>query len=130
MRISETESINPAKHLDAVSRESGARKAGAKGSSAGSVRDEQVRKDEFSAEKQREHLDKTQVQKALEEFEELNRFIDKGFDFQIHDGTERIMVEVIDRQTEEIVREIPPEEILDIVAGLKEIVGLLVDEQL
>ena len=40
------------------------------------------------------------------------------------------MVKIIDITTDEIIREIPPEKILDIVAGLWELSGLLVDERI
>ena len=75
-------------------------------------------------------INKEMLEIALEELDELNRIIDKGFQFQIHEGSDRIWVQVIDKHTDEIIREVPPEQVLDIVAGLKEIVGLLIDEKL
>ena len=39
------------------------------------------------------------------------------------------MVKVIDIETEEIVREIPSEKILDLVAMIWEMTGLIVDER-
>lgn len=49
--------------------------------------------------------------------------------FRVHEETGRIWVQVIDQQTNEVVKEIPPERYLDLVARIWELVGLLVDER-
>ncbi|NMB34645.1 MAG: flagellar protein FlaG [Clostridium sp.] len=51
------------------------------------------------------------------------------FEFSIHDKTKEIMVKVIDTNTREIIREIPPEKILDMVATMLEMAGIIVDER-
>jgi len=53
----------------------------------------------------------------------------RKFEFSIHEKTKHIMVKVIDVATDEVIREIPPEKILDLVASLWEISGLIVDER-
>lgn len=50
-------------------------------------------------------------------------------DVSIHEKTHAIMVKVLDKDTGEIIREVPPEKTLDIVAKMMEIAGLLVDER-
>lgn len=52
-----------------------------------------------------------------------------SFEYSIHDVTKEIMIKVIDKDTKEVIREIPPEKILDLVAKLWEIAGILVDER-
>lgn len=49
--------------------------------------------------------------------------------FSIHEKTKEIMVKVIDSETNQVIREIPPEKILDLVAKLWEMAGLIVDER-
>lgn len=49
--------------------------------------------------------------------------------FSIHEKTKEIMVKIIDTKTDEVIREIPPEKILDMVAKMMEMAGLLVDER-
>jgi flagellar protein FlaG len=39
------------------------------------------------------------------------------------------MVNLVDMQTKEVLKEIPPEKILDLVANIWERLGLLVDER-
>ena len=53
----------------------------------------------------------------------------KSFEYSIHKATNQIMVKVIDKDTNEIIREIPSEKILDMVAKMWELNGLFVDER-
>lgn len=50
-------------------------------------------------------------------------------EFSIDEPTHRVSIKVIDRVTDEIIREIPPEESLDVLAKIWELAGLLVDEK-
>lgn len=51
------------------------------------------------------------------------------FRFSIHEATKRISVTVLDKDTDEVIREIPPEKVLDVVAQMWEMAGLFVDER-
>ena len=55
---------------------------------------------------------------------------DRRFEFSIHEKTNQIMVKVIDVYNDEIIREIPPEKILDMVACMWEIAGIIVDKRI
>lgn len=50
-------------------------------------------------------------------------------EFSIHKETHEIVVKVYDKETNELIREIPPEKILDIIAKLWELAGIFVDER-
>ncbi len=50
-------------------------------------------------------------------------------EFKIHDDTKRVMVKIFDRNSDELISEIPPEEFLDLIAGLWKQAGLIVDEK-
>ena len=49
--------------------------------------------------------------------------------FGIHEGTKRITLKIIDKETKEIIKEFPPEKNLDMIAKVWELAGLLVDEK-
>jgi len=51
------------------------------------------------------------------------------YKFEVHEGTGRVMVNLIDSKTKEVIKEIPPEKILDLVANIWERLGILVDER-
>ena len=49
--------------------------------------------------------------------------------FKYHDDTNRISITVTDKDTDEVIREIPPEKALDMLAKAWELAGLMVDEK-
>ncbi|MTI69495.1 MAG: flagellar protein FlaG [Firmicutes bacterium] len=53
----------------------------------------------------------------------------RRFEFSIHKETKDIMIKVIDSDTDEVIREVPPEKILDMVAEFMQMAGLLVDKR-
>lgn len=65
------------------------------------------------------------IEQANKKLEGANR----EFEFSIHEKTKQIMVKVVDTATKEVVREIPSEKILDMVAAMCENAGLFVDEK-
>ncbi len=51
-----------------------------------------------------------------------------GLRFSVHETTGRTVIRVVDRETEDLIREIPPEEFLNIAAKLDEMIGILFDK--
>ena len=49
--------------------------------------------------------------------------------FKYHEETNRISITVRDKDTDEVIREIPPEKALDMIAKAWELAGLMVDEK-
>ena len=69
---------------------------------------------------------------VIEAIEKANKAIQGGnrrFEFSIHDETNQIMVKVYNSDTDELIKEIPNEKILDMVAKICEMAGILVDER-
>lgn len=52
------------------------------------------------------------------------------FEVSVHEQTNSIMVKVLDRDSGQLIREIPPEKTLDLVAKMMEIAGILIDERI
>ncbi len=51
------------------------------------------------------------------------------FHYKIHQKTNQLMISVINTQTKEVVRDIPPEKTLDALAKMWELTGILVDKK-
>lgn len=73
---------------------------------------------------------KDEVIEAIEQANDEFVTYDRKFEFSIHEDTKKITVKVLDSVTDEVIREIPPEKILDMVAGIWEVAGILVDEKI
>lgn len=50
--------------------------------------------------------------------------------FGIHEKTNRITIKLVDRDTQEVIKEIPPEKTLDLLAKQMEFAGVMVDKRL
>lgn len=71
--------------------------------------------------------------------EQLIKAIDKAvkalqgptttLEMSVHEKTHQILVKVLNKETGELIREIPPEKTLDLVANMMEIAGILIDEK-
>lgn len=66
----------------------------------------------------------------IEESNEKILTYNRKFEFSIHEKTKKIMVKVLDTSTDEIIREIPAEKFLDVIGGLQEIAGMIVDKKI
>jgi len=60
--------------------------------------------------------------------QDIFRGFNLGITFRVHEETGRIIARVIDRKTREIIREIPPEKFLDMIARLQELAGVFINE--
>lgn len=54
---------------------------------------------------------------------------DRTLEFSVHKQTNAIMIKVVNKETGELIREIPPEKSLDFVAKLMKRAGLLIDHK-
>lgn len=79
--------------------------------------------------KSKDEPDKTDVANAVETINNAIEHVNRALRFSIHEETERLMVKVVDLTTDEVIKEIPPEEVLDTVARIREMIGLLIDER-
>lgn len=71
-----------------------------------------------------------EIKEALNDVNKALNPYDRKLEFSIHEETKIISVKVIDTNTEEVIREIPPEKILDMVAKLWELAGIIVDKKI
>lgn len=63
------------------------------------------------------------MNKLLEESHHTSKFV-------YHEGLDRYYVEVVDAETEKVVKEIPPEKLLDAFYKMQKQAGMIVDEKI
>lgn len=85
------------------------------------------RKDETPSAK--EDTPREEVEKAAEKLNRLMGIIEKRWKYSIDDSTHRVVVKVIDKDTGEVLNEIPPKKILDLIASFTKQTGLLADKK-
>lgn len=83
------------------------------------------------------NIDKTNTldkkEKILESIDKVNKRLqvfDRKLEISVHEKTREVMVKVIDTTTDEIIRELPPEKVLDNLASRRELIGLLMNKKI
>ena len=76
----------------------------------------------------KEHVTNEQIKKAVEK---LNKSMMSHSEavFGIHEATNRVTIKIIDKDTKKVIKELPPEKTLDMIAKVWELAGILVDEK-
>lgn len=76
---------------------------------------------------EQEQYNNEQIKKAVEK---LNRnLMNSEAIFGIHEGTNRVTIKIVDKDTKEVLKELPPEKTLDMLEKVWELAGILVDER-
>ncbi|MGN0364319.1 MAG: flagellar protein FlaG [Suilimivivens sp.] len=79
------------------------------------------------AAREQQQANTEQIKKAVEN---LNKNMSHSEAvFGIHEETNRVTIKIVDRETKEVIKELPPEKTLDMIAKAWELAGILVDER-
>ncbi|MGG4216672.1 flagellar protein FlaG [Paenibacillus jamilae] len=79
-----------------------------------------------TAQKQKTHEEAVlELQKAIDAIQGPQ----KTFEISVHEKTHAIMIKVMNKETGDLIREVPPEKILDIAARMMEIAGIIIDKK-
>jgi flagellar protein FlaG len=70
---------------------------------------------------------KEQIKKSIEEINK--KAANTEAVFGIHEATNRVTIKFVDKETREVIKELPPEKTLDMIAKVWEMAGILVDEK-
>lgn len=69
------------------------------------------------------------VRKAIEKANKAMEGYERRFEYSVHEKTGDLMVKVVNTETNEVVREIPNEKLLDLMDKLQELAGINIDEK-
>lgn len=84
---------------------------------------------ETKAIREENKISKSQLQENIDKFNEQARFNKTKCEFSYHEDINRVAIKVIDEDTEEIIREIPPEETLNMIKRIREMMGISIDKK-
>lgn len=68
-----------------------------------------------------------QIKKAVEDINK--KASTSEVQFGVHEATNRITIKIVDKTTKKVIKELPPEKTLDMIAKAWELAGILVDEK-
>jgi len=75
-------------------------------------------------------LNKSDINKKIDS---VNKFLESSqtsLKFQFHDKLNEYYVSILDSETQEVIKEIPPRKFLDMYATMMESIGFLVDHRI
>ena len=75
--------------------------------------------------------DKAEVSSSLLDRVQKNLKIlhDVNFQFSVHKATGQIIVKIIDQETGKVIREVPPEQVLDLAARIEKMIGIFFNKK-
>lgn len=77
-----------------------------------------------------ENVNKEKVKDGIEKLNETIQTFHEELKFELHEESERMMTKVVNIEEHEVIKEIPPKEILDMIGRIKKMVGLILDEKI
>ncbi|HLV10743.1 MAG TPA: flagellar protein FlaG [Halanaerobiales bacterium] len=80
---------------------------------------EEVIKEEF----------RERVEETVNNMNDIVEDVIESLRFKLHEDTKRLMCQIINIETMEVIKELPPEEMLDLSARIQEMVGIILDEK-
>jgi len=69
------------------------------------------------------------LQQALADFQAALKPVASGLDFSVDDDSGRVIVKIVDSETNEVIKQIPSEEMMRISKALDKLQGLLVKQE-
>ena len=92
------------------------------------IKDDQQIKEEKNVEDGQEDVQVSQD--LLDELEhDINTIHNVGLEFSMHEESGRTMIKVVEKDTGDLIRQIPPEVVLDLVTRMGDVLGILFDER-
>ena len=76
---------------------------------------------------QESEISKEKLNQVLNQANQYTLGEDAQFEFKVHEGTGRTIVRLVNIDSGEVIKEIPPQKMLDIVASIWDAMGINVD---
>ncbi|NBI27738.1 flagellar protein FlaG [Chengkuizengella sp. YPA3-1-1] len=74
-------------------------------------------------------ISEKQLVRLVEQSNKAMSLSSTSLEYSVHEVTNDIMVKVLDKETGELIREVPPEKIVDLLAKSLEMAGIIIDER-
>ena len=71
-----------------------------------------------------------QMKQAVDSINEFFEINNSELKFVFHEGLKEYFVQLVNSETEEVVREIPSEKLLDVYYEMQKLVGMIIDEKI
>lgn len=73
-------------------------------------------------------ISREDVEGMVEALKDLTETLQTKLNFSVDEGTNDIVVKIIDKETDEVIRQIPPEELLKLHEKMQDLTGFLLSD--
>jgi len=73
-------------------------------------------------------ISREDVEGMVEALKDLTETLQTKLNFSVDEGTNDIIVKIIDKETDEVIRQIPPEELLELQEKMQDLSGFLLSD--
>lgn len=81
-----------------------------------------------TVQQERKNIDPEEVRRAVDELNKLSGSSNEKVQFSLDDKTNRVIIKVMDRDTNEVISEIPGKYSIRLLEHFREYMGLFIDE--
>ncbi|WP_404427569.1 flagellar protein FlaG [Ureibacillus chungkukjangi] len=85
---------------------------------------------EYKNNKNEQDFSKEKLQQAVDSINEFFEVTHSELKFVFHEGLEKYFVQLVNSDTEEVVKEIPSKKLLDVFYEMQKLIGIIVDEKI
>lgn len=89
-----------------------------------------INKLDLSKELKPSQVSREDVENMVEALKDLTETLQTKLNFSVDEGTNDIVVKVIDRDTEQVIRQIPPESMLELQEKMQDLTGFLLSDNI
>ncbi|WP_243290300.1 flagellar protein FlaG [Bacillus sp. FJAT-47783] len=88
-----------------------------------------VEKNDTDHSNSKDVVNKEELKTVIDNLNEFVKPVETSIQFELHEQLNEYYVKVINKETEEVVREIPPKKMLDMYAAMAELMGFIINEK-
>ena len=74
-------------------------------------------------------ISRNDVDEMVEALKDLTATLNTSMNFSVDEGTKDIVVKIIDKETDKVIRQIPPEELLKLQEKMQDLTGFLLNNE-
>ncbi len=127
VRVQPISTVREAENTDVISADSATPKVDKTTAEIAKASESDTRDEQNEQERENTKAENDAIKKAVEN---INKTANNSEAiFGIHEGTNRVTIKIVDKDTKKVIKELPPEKTLDMIAKMWEVAGILVDEK-
>jgi flagellar protein FlaG len=89
---------------------------------------QRVVKEHVADQQEQRQLTREEIQRYTSELQQVSQAMNKRLSFSYNEDLQLMVVKVIDRNTDKVIKELPPTELQRVHMRIREAIGLLLDE--